>query len=116
MPRSIARVVSPAALCLVAGALGGLALKETLLPARGASPAAPASVPAPAPKLTLRVSPDAPAVYAPDWDKAYPQYQPLGKVLQPCPPLKAGEIPPQDLSVFGGAGKSSYSSVDEVGN
>ncbi|HEY1380018.1 MAG TPA: hypothetical protein VGF55_24660, partial [Gemmataceae bacterium] len=115
MRRSISRVVSPAVLCLVAGGLGGLIVKDSLLPARGGeSPAAPARAPAPAPKLAVRVSPDAPAAYAPDWEQPYPQYQPVGKVLQPCPPLKAGEIPPQDLSVFGGAGKSSFASVDDV--
>jgi cytochrome c peroxidase len=38
----------------------------------------------------------------------------VGKVLKPCPPLKPGDICPQDLSVFGGAGRSSFASVDDV--
>ena len=114
MPRSMCRVVSPAILCLLAGAIGGLAFRESFLPARGESPRVEASIPVP--KLNIRVSPDAPAAYAADWDKPYPQCQPVGSVLQPCPPLKAGELPPQDLSVFGGAGKSSFASVDDVAN
>jgi len=32
--------------------------------------------------------PDSPAAVAADWERAYPQYQPLGKVLQPFPPLR----------------------------
>src|SRR5262245_58804884 len=40
---------------------------------------------------------DTQAAYAPDWDKPYPQYQPVGKALKPYPRLKPGEPPPQDL-------------------
>jgi cytochrome c peroxidase len=56
------------------------------------------------------------AAYDPNWDKPYPQYQPIDKVLKPCPPLKPGELCPQDLWVFGGAGRSSFASVDDVEN
>lgn len=61
-----------------------------------------------------RLAPESPAAYDPKWDKPYPQYQPVGKTLSPCPPLKPGELCPQDLSVFGGAGRSSFASVDDV--
>ena len=81
-------------LLLLTGAAAGLAVRDGLLPARGESPRAEASIPA-AQKLTVRVSPDAPAVYAPDWDKPYPQYQPVGKVLQPLPSLKPGTCRPR---------------------
>jgi len=57
-----------------------------------------------------------PPAFDPNWDKPYPQYQPVGKALRPCPVLKPGEICPQDLSVYGGAGRTSYASVDDVGN
>ena len=32
------------------------------------------------------------------------------------PPLKPGEVCPQDLSVYGGKGRTSYASVEDVGN
>ena len=56
------------------------------------------------------------AAFDPSWDKDYPQYQRIGKVLQRCPPFKPGELCPQDLSGYGGSGHSSYSSVDDVHN
>ncbi len=74
-------------------------------PPAGGTPAAP-----PGHKLL----PDTTAAHDPDWERPYPQYQPVGKALQPCPPLKAGEICPQDLSVYGGAGRTSFASVDDV--
>jgi cytochrome c peroxidase len=55
-------------------------------------------------------------VYDPKWEKPYPQYQPVGKELKDCPPLKVGEMCPQDLSVFGGKGKTSFASLDDVGS
>jgi cytochrome c peroxidase len=61
-----------------------------------------------------RLMPDTSAAYDPNWDKPYPQYQPPGRVLQPLPALKAGEPCPQDLSVYGGAGRTSLASVDDV--
>jgi cytochrome c peroxidase len=60
------------------------------------------------------LAPDTPAASAGDWDKPYPQYQPVGKYLTQVPDLKPGAIPPQDLCVFGGAGKSCFASVDDV--
>jgi cytochrome c peroxidase len=63
-----------------------------------------------------KLLPDSIAAYDANWEKPYLQYQPLGKDLKPCPDLKVGEICPQDLSPFGGRGKTSYASVDEVGD
>jgi len=58
--------------------------------------------------------PDTQAAFAPDWEKPYPQYQPLGKVLKPFPSVKPGEMVPQDLYRYGGRGVSSFASVDDV--
>jgi cytochrome c peroxidase len=66
------------------------------------------------PKVGRKLASDTAAAYDPNWDKPYPQYQPVGKLLKECPPLKPGEICPQDLSVFGGAGRTSFASVDDV--
>ena len=60
------------------------------------------------------LAPDTAAAYVSDWDRPYPQYQPVGSVLKPMPQLKPGDIPPQDLSIFGGPGKTSFGSVDDV--
>jgi cytochrome c peroxidase len=57
---------------------------------------------------------DGPAAVAADWERAYPQYQPAGKVLQLFPALGPGELVPQELYRFGGAGRTSYGSVDDV--
>jgi len=61
-----------------------------------------------------RLMPDTPAAYAPDWEKPYPQYQPVGKMLMPFPRLKPGELVPQELYRYGGRGASSFASVDDV--
>lgn len=63
-----------------------------------------------------RLMPDSPAAYAADWEKPYPQYQPVGKVLRPYPDVRPGEMTPQDLYRYGGRSGSSFSSVDEVGD
>ncbi len=66
------------------------------------------------PPSGAHLSPDTASAYDPDWERLYPQYQPVGEVLKPMPRLKPGEICPQDLSVYGGAGRSSYGSIDDV--
>ncbi|MCI0682662.1 MAG: cytochrome B6 [Gemmataceae bacterium] len=58
--------------------------------------------------------PDSPAAVVADWERPYPQYQPLGKVLQPFPTVRPGEIVPQDLYRYGGRSPSSFASVDDV--
>lgn len=63
-----------------------------------------------------RMASDTHAAYAPDWDKPYPQYQPVDSVLKPFPKCKPGDIVPQDLYRYGGRGATSYSSVDDIAN
>ncbi len=58
--------------------------------------------------------PDTQAAFAPDWDKPYPQYQPLGRELTQFPRLKPGELPPQELYRYGGRGHTGFASVDDV--
>lgn len=104
------RLLSPGLICLVLGIVGGFLARELVLSSRGDPP--PDSRKKDGPKLAS----DTAAAYDPNWDKDYPQNQPVGKVLQPCPDLRPGDIPPQDLSVFGGRGKTSFASVDDVVN
>jgi cytochrome c peroxidase len=61
-----------------------------------------------------RLAPESRAAYDPDWERPYPQYQPAGKSLQPCPDFKPGKSCPQDLWVYGGVGRTSLSSIDDV--
>jgi cytochrome c peroxidase len=107
-------VVHPALICLVVGGFAGFAARELAPSSRGAVDApepAPSAAPG-GPKLAADTS----AAFAPDWDRPYPQFQPLGKALKSCPPLRPGEIPPQDLWPFGGAGRSSFAAIDDVGD
>jgi cytochrome c peroxidase len=103
------RLVAPAALLLL-GAAGGLLIRELAAPSR-AEPPGPRTM-----HEGRKLSPDSAAAYDPNWDKPYPQYQPVGKGLKACPDLKAGDLCPQDLWPFGGAGRTSYASVDDVRN
>jgi cytochrome c peroxidase len=57
---------------------------------------------------------EAPAAFAPDWDRPYPQYQPAGKVLPPFPRVRPGEQVPQELYRYGGKGETSFAGVGEV--
>jgi len=61
-----------------------------------------------------RTHADSPAAYAPDWERPYPQYQPVGKVLLPFPTVAPGEPVPQQLYKYGGYGSKIYASVDDV--
>jgi len=63
-----------------------------------------------------RLMPDSPAAYDSDWERPYPQYQPVGKELKAFPWLRPGDITPTDLYRYGGPGASSFASVDEVGD
>ncbi len=58
--------------------------------------------------------PDTPAGFDPNWQKDYPQYQPLGQDLRPFPTVKAGDLVPQKLYQYGGRGKKAYASTDDV--
>jgi cytochrome c peroxidase len=108
-------VSAPMALLLV-GVIVGLLARELIVPIRGDTGAEKkaADRAASRPRGGSHLAPDTAAAYDPDWERPYPQYQPVGRVLQPCPDLKPGEICPQDLCIFGGAGRSSYGSVEDV--
>lgn len=101
------RFTTPAVI-LFLGVGIGLSLRELTLFSHGEDKAPPAK------KQGPRLAPETAAAYDADWERAYPQYQPVGKMLQACPILKPGELPPQDLSIFGGRGKTSFASVDDV--
>jgi cytochrome c peroxidase len=60
--------------------------------------------------------PDTSAAYNSDWERPYPQYQVIGKELLPFPDLRPGDITPTDLYRYGGPGRSSFASVDDVGD
>jgi hypothetical protein len=97
----------------------GLALGLTLddhgtTPVAGAA-ATGAGVRTPTPKANRLVE-DSPAAYEPDWERAYPQYQPLGTMLEPFPAVTPGALVPQRLYRYGGVGRSSFVSVDDVGD
>jgi cytochrome c peroxidase len=108
---STRRFSTPAvAVLIVLAAAGGFLVQEMMRSLRGEAPSGQ-TTPA---KAGHRLSPESRAAYEPDWQRPYPQYQELGKVLQPCPVLKPGEICPQDLAIYGGAGRSSLASVEDV--
>src|SRR5262249_37306647 len=111
----IRRMVSPQAALLLLGAVLGVLARELILPTRGDSGDTPKADRAAArPREGASLAPDTASAYAACWERPYPQYQPPGKVLKPCPDLRPGELCPQDVSIFGGAGRSSYGSVDDV--
>jgi cytochrome c peroxidase len=112
MSRSLQPLGRPAVLCLLLGGVLGFLLRE-LTPLSQGSQEPPPGTPAP-PGIARKMAGDTRAAYDPDWDRPYLQYQPVGKALKPCPDFKPGEMCPQDLSVYGGAGKSSFASVDDV--
>ena len=60
----------------------------------------------------LELTERSPAAYDASWDRDYPQDQ--RKKLQLFPDLRPGDIPPVKLYLYGGPGKSSYASVDDV--
>ncbi len=109
--------VSPLA-CVAVGLALGFWGRDLVRPTPGqaADPDADRPAAKPSPPQGRKLAPDTPAAYDPDWERPYPQYQPAGKVLRPYPALKLTDVPPQDLSVFGGAGRTSFASVDDVGN
>ena len=104
---------------LLVGVGIGLLARELIAPTRGDSgdatkPDRSASK-SKKPRGGAHLARDTAAAYDPDWERPYPQYQPVGKVLRPYPNTKPGEICPQDVSIFGGAGRTSFGSVDDVG-
>jgi cytochrome c peroxidase len=113
----VRRTAGPRLPVLLLGVIVGLLARELTMPTRGEQETKTtrnSDRPASQPSNGSRLAPDTAAAYEPDWEHPYPQYQPLGKTLQPFPVLKPGELCPQDLSIFGGAGRTSYASVDDV--
>ena len=108
------RCIGASAVLLSAGVIIGLFVHELVGTSNGAERRSTSQTPAGEAPVGHHFPPETAAAYDPDWERPYPQYQPVGKVLQPCPKLVPGEICPQDLSIFGGAGRSSFASVDEV--
>ncbi|HVI69968.1 MAG TPA: hypothetical protein VM656_00605, partial [Pyrinomonadaceae bacterium] len=79
------------------------------------NPTTPATTkPSTEPPGDLGLTERSPAAYDPNWDRDYPQDQ--RKKLQPFPELRPGDIPPVKLYLYGGPGKSSYASIDDVGD
>ena len=100
---------------LLLGVLVGLFVRELVAPSRGDEhDKSRTGRQASRPREGSHLAPDTAAAYDPQWDRPYPQYQPVGDVLKPMPNLKPGEICPQDLSIFGGRGRTSYGSIDDV--
>src|SRR5262245_24388081 len=99
MSRSVTRFTTPVIILFVGIAIG-LSVRELTQLSRAEDQST-------AKKQVRKLAAETPAVHDPDWERAYPQYQPVGKDLRPCPILKPGELPPQDLSGFGGRGKTS---------
>jgi cytochrome c peroxidase len=101
---------SAGVLIVLAGVVGFWS-RELLRSSHGEPPPS-ASTPS---RFSDRLTPESRAAFDPDWERPYTQYQPAGKVLQRCPDLKPGEICQQDLWVYGGAGKTSLASIEDVG-
>jgi hypothetical protein len=104
------RVWAPAGFGVLLGMVLGLLARDPWSQLRGQVGQASAPVQPHGRKL----APDSDAAYDPKWDRPYPQYQPLGKVLQKCPDLHPGDECPEDLSVYGGRGKTSLASMEDV--
>jgi cytochrome c peroxidase len=66
--------------------------------------------------VSARLVEDGGAAFDRDWNRDYPQYQPAGKVLEPFPAVTPGTIVPQQLYRYGGVGRTSFASVDDIAN
>jgi cytochrome c peroxidase len=99
----------------VLGAVVGLLARELATPTRGDGGAkTTVDQPGSRPRKGSHLAADTAAAYDSDWERTYPQYQPVGKVLKAMPSLKPGEPCPDDVSIYGGAGRTSYASIDDV--
>jgi cytochrome c peroxidase len=100
---------------LALGVVVGLLVRELTTPTRGdAGTKTKVDQRAAQPRTGSHLAPDTAAAYDRDWERPYPQYQPVGKVLKEMPDLKPGELSPEEVSSYGGAGRTSYGSIDEV--
>jgi cytochrome c peroxidase len=93
----------------------GLVVGGALVSAFAQSDGVRASDPASAEWPRDAMMPDTPAAYAEDWERDYPQYQPLGEELELFPAATPCDPVPQELYRYGGRGSSSFASVDDVG-
>src|SRR5271168_378567 len=88
----------------VLGAVVGLLARELATPTRGDGGAkTTVDEPGSGPRKGSHLAADTAAAYDSDWERTYPQYQPVGKVLKAMPSLKPGEPCPDDVSIYGGA-------------
>src|SRR2546425_200085 len=58
-----------------------------------------------------RLKTDSAAASVTDWERPYPQYQAVGTVLKQFPDLSPGDLAPQELYRYGGAGRTSFAAV-----
>ena len=115
LPPFLRRTATAHFAVLALGVVVGLLARELITPTRGEAGAkTKGDQPVSRPRTGSHLAPDTAAAYDPDWERRYPQYQPVGKVLKPMPDLKPGERCPQDVSIYGGAGRTSYGSIDDV--
>jgi cytochrome c peroxidase len=109
------RLVAPATVCLLLGLASGFCLRELNSAGRSQTTSSAPTAEQAARHHYQRLAVETEAAYDPNWEKPYPQYQPVGKDLKECPSLKPGELCDQDLSVYGGRGKTSLGTIDDVG-
>jgi cytochrome c peroxidase len=106
MVRALHRFGAPAIVCLALGVGIGLLARELLARAGGKAPVVAAD-----PTDGDELPPIRAGATDPNWDKPYPQYQPLGEVLKPCPDLKPGEPCPDEPYLYGGAGVTNTAAI-----
>ena len=82
--------------------------------AGGSSTASRKPLTPPPPADEMDLTERSPAAYDASWDRDYPQDQ-RSKLL-PFPDLRPGDIPPVKLYLYGGPGRTSYASLDDVAN
>lgn len=109
------RIAGGASICLLLGIGIGLMLGgDGTTPALGAAPGNnTVGVRTPA-GLAAKLLEDGAAAFDADWERDYPQYQPVGRTLEPFPAAGPGTIVPQQLYRYGGVGRTSFASVDDV--
>ena len=78
----------------------------------GTTPNPATTKPSTAPPEEMGMAERSPAAYDSTWDRDYPQDQ--RKKLMAFPDLRPGDIPPVKLYLYGGGGRSSYASIDDV--
>jgi cytochrome c peroxidase len=108
------KVLGRAAVLVASGLVLGYFFGAAEVTVRGAEGDAAAREDAYPTRIEDSIAPNSAAAVAKDWERPYPQYQALGKVLMPFPTVPLGGIVPQELYRYGGAGKREYASIDDV--